>query len=320
MNWLADRFPSLFSPDASLLALAREARWLPPWWIVLPLTAAIVLAAQLAGGTAYFIGAAALGAIDLPQGGGTPQQSDFLPRSAPGFAALLVLAFAGIYALLLPWARFVERRGLHTLGFTGPRAYQKLILGAVLALALFSLTTLSLAPFGLYVLEATPFAWTGALLLLLGWSFQGSAEELLLRGWILPVLGARYNAIVGVVISSAAFAILHGLNPNIGPIAILNLALFGVFTALYALREGSILGVCALHSIWNWSQTNLYGLSTSGMRIEAGLLLDWDERGPDWLTGGAFGPEGGIMASVVLLGAIAWILMRAYVPGKSDHS
>lgn len=306
--WLSQSFPVLFSSENALLRQAREARWLPPWWAVLLVTIGVVLLAQIGGGLLYFAGAIASGAISLPNPEDPGAEVGFMPQSAAGMAALLVLSFGGIYVLLFAWTRFAERRSLMSLGFGVSGPLRRIAIGLAAGLGLFSLSTLVPAAFGFYVLEEQPLAWAGALLLFCAWGVQGTAEELLLRGWMLPVLGARYNWIAGVLVSSAAFAILHGLNPNIGPVAVLNLALFGLLTAFWALREGGIFGVSALHVIWNWSQTNLYGLSTSGMRIEAGLLMDWEESGPDWLTGGAFGPEGGLAVSAALLLSIAWLL------------
>jgi uncharacterized protein len=151
----------------------------------------------------------------------------------------------------------------------------------------------------------------GVLSVLAGWAVQGAAEEVVCRGWVLPVIGARYRAWLGVLVSSLVFTILHGLNPNLSAVALLNLFLVGFFLALYALAEGGLWGVCAWHTAWNWAQGNVFGLEVSGMRTAGGMLLNLVETGPDVVTGGAFGPEGGLAVTLVMgLGIGALLLFR----------
>ena len=137
---------------------------------------------------------------------------------------------------------------------------------------------------------------------------QGGAEEVLFRGWVLPVLGARYRPWIGLLISSLFFALLHGLNPGLSVLAIINLVLFGVFAGLYAMREGSLWGISALHSVWNWVQGNFFGFEVSGTNASSGTLLNLKETGADWLTGGTFGPEGGLAVTIIFLIAITVIV------------
>lgn len=88
-------------------------------------------------------------------------------------------------------------------------------------------------------------------------------------------------------------------------LVIVNLLLYSLFAAFYALREGSLWGVCAFHSAWNWAQGNFFGLAVSGNQADGGMLFDLMEVGPDWFTGGAFGPEGGLAVTLMLLVGIA---------------
>ena len=142
-------------------------------------------------------------------------------------------------------------------------------------------------------------------LVLIGWVVQGGAEEVLIRGWVLPVIGARYKAWIGLLVSSLIFSLMHGLNPGLSAIALVNLALFGVFAGLFAMREGSLWGISALHSVWNWVQGNFFGFQVSGTNADGGTLINLMEIGADWFTGGEFGPEGGLAVTIVLVIGIA---------------
>jgi membrane protease YdiL (CAAX protease family) len=152
-------------------------------------------------------------------------------------------------------------------------------------------------------------ALAGVLLVYLGWTVQGPVEEILCRGWLMPVVAVRSRPWVGVVISSVFFTALHSLNPNLSAVAILNLFLFGVFTALYALWEGGIWGACSQHAAWNWAQGNLFGIEVSGTIPGGGILFNLQETGPDLVTGGAFGAEGGLAVTAMLV--VSTIVMAA---------
>lgn len=237
--------------------------------------------------------------------------------SSFGFTILLIASFAPFFLLIWLWLRLAEQRPLWTTGMERPwlRPYLR---GLLVGLVMFGTAVAILGALGYATLENSLSglgAWSlgGALLILAGWLVQGSAEELLTRGFLLPVLGIRWGTAVAVFISSLLFSALHLGNPNISGISLLNLTLFGVFAALYALAEGGLWGVYALHAIWNWAQGNLFGFAVSGLEIKSGILIDLHETGPDNLTGGVFGPEGGLVVTGVLLVgilAVGWYARR----------
>jgi hypothetical protein len=69
--------------------------------------------------------------------------------------------------------------------------------------------------------------------------------------------------------------------------------------------------VFAIHSFWNWAQGNVLGLEVSGSFIGGTTLINLKEVGPDWLTGGLFGPEGGLAVTLVLItGCLAVIYFQ----------
>jgi membrane protease YdiL (CAAX protease family) len=239
----------------------------------------------------------------------------------------LVFSFGPIFLMLWVWLALFEKRPMWTIGLAWSGAGRKFLRGLLVGLLMFMAAVGISAAFGYIAIEqggSQPQGWAalgGVLLVLLGWLVQGSAEEALTRGWLLPVIGARYKPIWGIIISSVIFTVFHFLNPNLSPIAILNLCLFGLFAALYALYEGSLWGVFSLHAVWNWVQGNLFGFEVSGMIVPGGTLFNLMEVGPDIVTGGPFGPEGGLAVTVVLVvsSVIVWVLSeRREVKNKED--
>jgi membrane protease YdiL (CAAX protease family) len=276
--------------------------------LVAPLVTSAIVSIPLA---AYFI----------LSGNGQLEAMDML-SSSPGFTILLLLGFGPIFILIWAWLWSFERRPLWTIGMERKGWLSKYLRGALLGIFMIAVAVgLSIA-FGFVALEgsgvALGVAFSGSMLLLVGWIVQGAAEEALFRGFLLPILGTHYGLVAGVVTSSALFALLHLFNANLSLLAVLNLMLFGMFVAFYALKEGGLWGVFAVHSLWNWAQGNLFGMEVSGLPVQLDAIFKLKETGPDWFTGGAFGPEGGIAVTLVLLaGIIALWLPRG---GKHESS
>lgn len=231
-----------------------------------------------------------------------------IPNTAAGFwmGMILTSSFILVYAILWAWLKWFEKRPFRTLGYELKDTFSQYARGFLFGALMFAGSVGILDLFGSISFEQGDpskqglAAAAGVMLVLVGWVIQGGAEEVLIRGWVLPVIGARYKPWLGLLISSFIFALLHGLNPGLSAIALINLALFGVFAGLYAMREGSMWGISALHSVWNWVQGNFFGFQVSGTDAEGGTLINLMETGADWLTGGEFGPEGGLAVTAVL--------------------
>jgi membrane protease YdiL (CAAX protease family) len=167
-----------------------------------------------------------------------------------------------------------------------------------------------------------PLQWLGVAATLLFFLVQGPAEEVVFRGYLLPVLSARGTIVTGVVVSSILFGLLHSLNPNMGILPLVNITLAGVMFALYALVEEGLWGVFGLHSAWNWVQGNVLGLAVSGSTLGPSLIR-LQEAGPDWLTGGAFGPEGSLFVTLLLTAlsiGLGWQLWRKGQPDPAAET
>jgi len=297
--------------QSRLFELAREGRRLTPVWAVIPLALAFAIIAQ-------FGSIPILAALAIQYGFSKEllSMSD-MPVTASGLwmALFLISAFFLMYVFVAAWVWFFERRPIKTIGYERAEAWLRYGRGFIAGLLMFAAAVGMLAAFGAVSVEGGDpsrqgtAATGGVALVLVGWIVQGGAEEVLTRGWILPVTGARYRPWIGLLLSVLFFTFLHGLNDNLNWLAILNLALFGLFAALYAMREGSLWGISALHSAWNWIQGNIFGFEVSGMSAGGGTILNLTGSGPDWLTGGGFGPEGGIAVTMVLtLGILAVLL------------
>ncbi len=142
-----------------------------------------------------------------------------------------------------------------------------------------------------------------------------ASEEALFRGYPFQVLVQAIGPVTATLLSSALFSVAHAANPNVGPLALINIFLAGVLLAAAYLRTRSLWFATAVHLGWNWTMASLLDLPVSGLAFFDAPLYEPVETGPAWVTGGAFGPEGGIGASVAFLLAL-WATLR--LPGLDE--
>jgi CAAX protease family protein len=149
--------------------------------------------------------------------------------------------------------------------------------------------------------------------------FAAAAEEILFRGYPLQTLTRARLAWLGVLLTSVPFAAVHLGNPNAVPgFTFVNTALAGIWLAVAYLRTRSLWLPLGLHWSWNWVQASLLGLPVSGIeRLAPAPLLRATNLGPDWLTGGAYGIEGGAACTVALLLSTV-VIWRAKLFAQAD--
>lgn len=287
---------TLFDRDNRLFSLARGARRHSGIVLALSLSPLFVYGAAVAGS---LLGGLLLG----PLSNGGP----LLAEAGDELRNILIFGLMGL--LLAGWLRWYERRPLWTVGLERRPLARPLLAGWLVSVVFVAgaaglaalLGGASVAP-NLSALGGLT-ALALSLLIIPSRFVQGGVEELIFRGWMLQSLGLRYRPWVGVAVSSVIFSLIHIANAGFLPLAMLNIALIGLFCALYALREGGLWGVVALHAGLNWAQANLFGLPSSGHTVGA-TLLNVRLAGPELITGGAFGLENGLAMTAVALLAV----------------
>jgi len=131
-------------------------------------------------------------------------------------------------------------------------------------------------------------------------------EELVFRGIVFQKARA-WNRTIAIAMSALVFAALHTMNGDITPIAILNLFIAGILLALtYEAYERLWLPI-AFHLAWNVVSGPILGYGVSGYTSESTVFIT-RLHGPIWRSGGEFGLEGSLCATIVELAAVAMLL------------
>ncbi len=159
--------------------------------------------------------------------------------------------------------------------------------------------------------EGSLFAWArSAVLTAVALSLPALSEEIMFRGLPLVLLAGVIGRWQAVVATSLLFGLSHLGNPDATALGLANITLAGVLLGVVFFTPGGIWAAWGAHLGWNLSLAAL-GAPVSGLPL-AIPVLEYHPGGPVWLSGGAFGPEGGILASVATIGAI--ILVSRWIP------
>jgi membrane protease YdiL (CAAX protease family) len=235
--------------------------------------------------------------------------ADVVGAPAITFYWLLVLAFLGAHAVVL---RFVEHRSWDFVwmgrGAARPGALATGLLIGTLAVGVPSAILLGI---GWLDVTDAPGTWMAHVLALSMFLLPAAfVEELMMRGYLLAVLREALGARSALLFTSIAFGVLHAYNANASARALVLVSIAGIFLGVIVLEKQSLFAATTAHFAWNATLAILLRTAVSGEELPGGDYRVIDD-GPDWATGGAWGPEGGAGAMAGMLVATAVLLRRA---------
>lgn len=242
-----------------------------------------------------------------------------------GFQYLIALPL--LYGFFLLAFRYMDNRtGIAESGLllTEPIWWMEFLLGSAIAFA--AMTFIFVIQLVAGQIEISGYAWERlseqwwpvALLAYFSTHLSvGFYEEFMTRSYLIPNLKEGFTVfgispvkalIAAVILSSSIFGILHAANPNSNTVAVVNIIGAGLMLAIPYVLTGRLALSVGLHFSWNFSQGGIYGFRVSGTE-PMHPLIDIQQGGPAWWTGGAFGPEGGLIGVLGVLFCLAMCLL-----------
>lgn len=228
--------------------------------------------------------------------------------------------FLFITLITLLWARKAEKISWKELGFVKKSGLKQFLLGWAaggVVLTVCVLLMLLLGGVRITDVEISPGMVLQLLPLLVVWSIQGNAEEVLTRGWLFASVARKNGILPGILVSAVFFTALHLANDGISFLPLLDLLLFGVFAALYRMKTGNIWGISGFHAAWNCFQGNIFAFPVSGSSMGQ-AFIKVTPVGHSWISGGSFGVEGSLVSVVVQSVLILWLIYSLFFKGKRE--
>lgn len=128
-------------------------------------------------------------------------------------------------------------------------------------------------------------------------------EEVAFRGYPFQRLVESMGPTLATLLMAILFALRHLENPDATPASTLFTVFAGWLFAVAYLRTRALWLPFGLHFAWNAAMGVLFGLPISGIRAFS-PVIEANARGPFWIAGGGYGPEGSLVAVAVILVSI----------------
>ena len=216
------------------------------------------------------------------------------------YLIVIIAAMAALYIV----RKLISRQTLVSAGLGTRNGVREFGVGWLLGMLLVTFGYVLLAISGMADSDGfnfLPSTFLGWLLLFL---LQPFAEELLFRGYLMSLLARYFNLCTALIVSSVLFAVVHATNDGLSTMGFITITIAGLLFGLLFAKTGQLWLPTGLHAAWNFMQGVVFGFPTSGIRTYS--ITTTSTSGPDWLSGGAFGFEGSILAVLLVLAAIWW--------------
>lgn len=240
--------------------------------------------------------------------------------------------FIGITLSIWLAAKLLDKRSFFDYGINFNRQWAKDFFAGCLIAAV-SISTVFLIQWFLGWITITDFGWNlntdipfwpGISSFFFAMLMVGFHEELFSRGYQLlniteglnyPAVGLHNALIVAILLTSSLFGLMHMSNPNASVISTFNIMLAGIILAVPYILTGSLGISVGLHFSWNFVMAGVLGFPVSGKEIEV-TILQIEQSGGEFWTGGAFGPEAGLLGllgmAIMLGGTFVYIKCTGY--------
>jgi len=227
------------------------------------------------------------------------------PRKAtPGLSTMMIFEFSQWGGVLVATiaARWLFKLTLAEAGYAPMRVTQGLALGGVLGFVLLSAIIGVLFAVGMISFGPLSFDGVNGLAFLAEFAVMFIAvalvEEGMIRGPLLALLSRATGFWPAAVLTSLLFLALHLGNKGETVIGIANVGVVGLALAWIRRRTGTLWLAIGFHATWDFAQSYVWGVPDSGLMLKGSLTVAKLGAGPDWLTGGTAGPEGGLLCTV----------------------
>jgi uncharacterized protein len=214
----------------------------------------------------------------------------------------MIIALASWICQMLRRRPLAELFGKFNIGWL-----RELALGGLVGSAIMLVPAFLLGVFGIVRWQWNPAGSSTLVTGILLFMAVATAEELLFRGFIFQRLLTGIGQWPSQLIMAGYFVLTHMNNPGMtGEVRILagvNIFLASILFGLAYIGTRSLAMPLGIHFMANWVQGSLLGFGVSGT-APTGFLIPVIQKGPNWITGGAFGLEACIPGLICVIAAL----------------
>ena len=246
---------------------------------------------------------------------------------------LVALALGATIAVYLA-RRFIDKRDMTSLGIMRVGAVSDVVVGTLISVAM--MIAFVLVSWMLGYARLVGYSWwnpdralSDSFTSVSAWALFGIFvtlcavawwEELVMRGYLIANVADAWGIKVAVIADCAIFGIAHAFNSNASILSITIIAITTIQLIYAYLKSRALWLPVGIHLGWNFTQGSIFGFGDSGASQPS--LLIFEPVGPDWLSGGQFGPEGSVflvpLTAATLVVIYWWCKRSAAVNERPD--
>lgn len=226
------------------------------------------------------------------------------PADDVQYFLIKIWAFGVVMLIYFVLIRVLEKRNLRSIGFTKDRWFSSYVKGLICGFIMFGIVIVLGCALGYYRFNGVKSSVTLLLVLFFfGFVVQGMEQEVYARGWVFVSIARKNSIWIAMFISSIVFSSIHIFNNSVGLLALFNIVLSGIMFVVMLLRYDNIWFCSAVHSMWNYAQGCVFGFEVSG-NTGMPAFLSFTQTKTSIIAGNAFGPESGLLTTLVFTAAI----------------
>ena len=138
---------------------------------------------------------------------------------------------------------------------------------------------------------------------------QGFLEEIVFRGYLMTRLAAKKGKWIAIILSSIFNLVFRMSNPSTSKLDLINIFLMSIVMSLLYWYFDNILVIAIFHAFWNCISGVVFGFNISGVKVSDTIFTVDAISDKQILTGGSYGIEGSIIATVffAILGLLVYM-------------
>jgi uncharacterized protein len=234
----------------------------------------------------------------------TFQDTSSIIKNLGVWSYMIVSLFGLIGMLFTVWIfrRFIDRKSFISVGFAFNKYKNDFLQGMIWGIGLISLGFFVLWILGSLTIETIQFLPLSMLGYIVLFFVVAINEEVMVRGYLLNNLSESVNKYIALLITASLFGLMHLGNANISIVGFINIILAGLLLGIYYVHKQNLWFPIGIHFTWNLFQGPVLGFEVSGEKTLS--IVTQNIQGSELLTGGEFGFEASLLATVLMVVAI----------------
>ena len=216
--------------------------------------------------------------------------------------------FIVMIIMLYFFMKYIDKENFLNIGLDLKGRFTELNFGIFLGFSIMGFAFSFLMIVGQIVYESVVFDLEKILLSIILFAGVSLFEEIIFRGYMLKNLLQSFNPMLSLFISSLIFCVIHGSNPNVNFLGLLNIFLAGYFLGISYVYTKNLWFPLALHFSWNFFQS-MFGFNVSG--LDSYSIIQFSIPQNTIINGGEFGFESSLLSIFILITG-SWIIWKFF--------